>query len=104
MHGRFRLGAVFVSALGAAALTLPLTAASAKAPHGSRGSDSHKSRGHRGRGHSGGGGHSHRGRGHHGHGGSHRGHQGGGGGGQGGHPKQSIEHVLLLSVDGMHQA
>jgi hypothetical protein len=106
MHGRFRLGAVFVSAVGAAALALPLTAASAKAPHGRDGSARHESRGHRGRGHAGGGGRSHRGRGHRGPGGSHHGHHGGGGGGgQGGHPQQqSIEHVLLLSVDGMHQS
>jgi hypothetical protein len=107
MRGRFGLGAVFVSTVGAAALALPLTAASAKAPHGRDGSGPHESRDHRGHGHSGGGGRSHRGRGHHGHGGSHHGHQGGGGGGgggQGGHPAQSIEHVLLLSVDGMHQS
>ena len=98
MRGRFGLGVVFISMICAAASALPLTTALAGAPRGRHESDHHESRGHRGRGHAGGGPSGSRGsRGHHGH---RHGHSGGGHSGPGG---QAIKHVLLLSVDGMHQ-
>jgi hypothetical protein len=99
MRGRFGLGAVFVAMIGAMAFALPLTSALARAPRGHHRSGD-RSRGHSLHGYPGYGRSGSRGpRGHH-HGHGH----GGGGGGPSGPPKPSIAHVLLLSVDGMHQS
>jgi hypothetical protein len=104
MRGRFGLAAVFASILGAVIFALPLTTASARSSRG----DQHRKSGHRsspgdqhGRGHAGSGrnGH-HRSSGHHEHG-HHHGHSGGG---PSGPPRPSIAHVLLISVDGLHQS
>jgi len=104
MRGRFGLAAVFASILGAVVFALPLTTASARSSRG----DQHRKSGHRsspgdqhGRGHAGSGrnGH-HRSSGHHEHG-HHHGHSGGG---PSGPPRPSIAHVLLISVDGLHQS
>jgi type I phosphodiesterase/nucleotide pyrophosphatase len=98
MRGRFGLGVVFVAMIGAVVFAPPLTSALARAPRGHRESG-HQSRGHFRRGHSG---HGRSGppgsRGHHGHGHGH------GGGGPSGPPQRSIAHVLLISVDGLHQS
>ncbi len=102
MRGRFGLAAVFVSILGAVVFALPLTAASARSPRGEQHpeSDHHHSPGHQHRrGHSSGdrSGH-HRSSGHHGHAHGHP------GGGPSGPHQPSIAHVLLISVDGLHQS
>ena len=104
MRGRFRLGlALLVAAAGLAVFVLPaaVTAASSSREH--HGHTTQGSRGSRAGRHHGGRGGSWR---RHRHGGSGNGGKGGGGtgGGQGGHRPQSIQHVLLLSVDGMHQS
>jgi hypothetical protein len=93
MRGWFGLGAVVVSMIGVAVVVLPVTTTSARTSSGH-----YESRDHHG--HSGRGGYeySHGFRGHHGRGHGHS------GGGPSGPPQPSIEHVLLLSVDGMHQS
>ncbi len=106
MRGRFGLGiALLAAAIGTAAFTLPVSATLARstsARHG-RSGDEHPGDGH-GWGRSGGNGR----HGHHGGfgrgGGSDHGKGHGHGGKGGAHSPQSIQHVLLLSVNGMHQA
>ena len=98
MRGRFGLGVVLVAMIGVVVFAAPLTSASARAPRGHRES-SHRSRGHFFRhGHSG-----HGRSGPHGSRGHHHGH-GHGHGGPSGPPQPSIAHVLLISVDGLHQS
>ena len=99
MRGRLRLGiTVLVAATGVVALTLPVGPASARSRFDRGGRSGEGQQGaHAGRHHDNGGSWRHRR-----HGGS--GNGGGTGGGQGGHRPQSIQHVLLLSVDGMHQS
>ena len=98
MRGRFGLGVVFVALIGAVVFA-PLTSALARAPRGHRESGQQSRddfrHGHSGHGRSG----PHGSRGHH------RGHgHGHGGGGPSGPPQPSIAHVLLISVDGLHQS
>ena len=96
MRGRFGLGVVLVAMIGVVVFAAPLTSASARAPRGHRES-SHRSRGHFFR-------HGHSGHGRSGPHGSRGHHHGHGHGGPSGPPRSSIAHVLLISVDGLHQS